>query len=198
MEKDVPPKAADREGKLHPVSFRVTPDLRSQLEQSASANGRSLSAEMEHRLSQSFERDRSVARDPSSVFAESSEIKGLCLLIAQIIQEVGAVGVFQSPKAVSDGNTWYNNPYAYDQIVKSIGYTLEAFRPPGADVHPRGPLSEIYSTTGESTAQMWLTELKIGDAILTGHSGLLPEIKENLETMRGRLQERDFGLEFIT
>ena len=47
-------RAAEREGKLNPMSFRLTPELRAKLEATASKAGRSLSSEVEHRLERSF------------------------------------------------------------------------------------------------------------------------------------------------
>ena len=51
-------RAAEREGKLNPMSFRATPELRAKLEAAASKAGRSLTQEVEHRLEQSFISDR--------------------------------------------------------------------------------------------------------------------------------------------
>jgi hypothetical protein len=44
-----------RAGHLNKVSYRVTADLKRKLEAAASVSGRSLSAEMEHRLERSFD-----------------------------------------------------------------------------------------------------------------------------------------------
>lgn len=49
-------RAADREGKQHPISFRATPDLRARLERAASKAGRSLTSEISRRLEISFVR----------------------------------------------------------------------------------------------------------------------------------------------
>jgi DNA-binding NarL/FixJ family response regulator len=53
-------KAAEREGVLHPVSFRATTDLREKLAKAASEAGRSLTQEIERRLERSFDHDELV------------------------------------------------------------------------------------------------------------------------------------------
>lgn len=55
-------KAADRVGKLQPISFRTTPEIRAFLEKSASANGRSLSQEIEARIDASHIAEQVVQR----------------------------------------------------------------------------------------------------------------------------------------
>lgn len=50
----MPPKAADREGSRHPISFRTTAETRQKLEEAASRAGRSLTLEIEFRLEESL------------------------------------------------------------------------------------------------------------------------------------------------
>jgi hypothetical protein len=54
-------KAAEREGVLHPVSFRATTDLKEKLAKAASEAGRSLTQEIERRLERSFDHDQMFA-----------------------------------------------------------------------------------------------------------------------------------------
>ncbi|HEV2559665.1 MAG TPA: Arc family DNA-binding protein [Microvirga sp.] len=58
----MPAKAAEREGRLHPTSVRLTAELRRQLEAAASAAGRSLSQEIEQRLERSFYVERVISQ----------------------------------------------------------------------------------------------------------------------------------------
>lgn len=53
-------KRAERAGVLHPLSFRVTPELKAKLDASASANGRSVTAEIQSRLEQSFTQEDAI------------------------------------------------------------------------------------------------------------------------------------------
>jgi TraY domain len=55
------PPEAPKPGRLVPLSFRVTAEIRKKLEEAAAANGRSLSAEAEFRLTDSFSKDEVVA-----------------------------------------------------------------------------------------------------------------------------------------
>jgi DNA-binding CsgD family transcriptional regulator len=55
-------KAAEREGRRPPVSFRTTEDMRDRLERAASAAGRSITQEIEHRLEQSFREEDLLSR----------------------------------------------------------------------------------------------------------------------------------------
>jgi DNA-binding CsgD family transcriptional regulator len=55
-------KAAEREGRRPPVSFRTTEEMRDQLERAASASGRSITQEIEHRLEQSFREEDLLSR----------------------------------------------------------------------------------------------------------------------------------------
>jgi DNA-binding CsgD family transcriptional regulator len=67
-------KAAEREGVLHPVSFRATTDLKEKLAKAASEAGRSLTQEIERRLERSFEFDR-IVPDIESLFDEVQQLK---------------------------------------------------------------------------------------------------------------------------
>jgi hypothetical protein len=53
-------KRAERAAVLHPLSFRVTPELKAKLDESASANGRSVTAEIQSRLEKSYEWERAL------------------------------------------------------------------------------------------------------------------------------------------
>src|SRR5215208_8453456 len=50
----MPKRAVERVGKLSPLNMRTTPELRAALEKAARESGRSLSAEVERRVEQSF------------------------------------------------------------------------------------------------------------------------------------------------
>jgi hypothetical protein len=54
------PKADERQNKLRPMSFRVSPEMRSALEEAASRNGRSVTNEIEYRLRLSFDQEALV------------------------------------------------------------------------------------------------------------------------------------------
>lgn len=50
-------KVSERLVRMHPLNLRTTPAMRKKLEDAASANGRSLTSEIEHRLERSFDRE---------------------------------------------------------------------------------------------------------------------------------------------
>jgi len=53
---------AERDASLRAIGFRATPELRRKLEEAASQNGRSLSAELESRLETSFAQSDLIER----------------------------------------------------------------------------------------------------------------------------------------
>lgn len=81
----MPSKAANRIGRRAPLSLRTTEDLREKLEKAASVSGRSLTAELEHRLERSFTDEATIQRlnDMLDKFMHENEVLRAAILRAQ-------------------------------------------------------------------------------------------------------------------
>src|SRR5215213_2331394 len=64
------PKASERVGKRYPLNIRTTKEIRDWLEEAASRNGRSLTAELESLVERSFEWQRAF-KDVDTMRAET-------------------------------------------------------------------------------------------------------------------------------
>jgi hypothetical protein len=81
------PKAAEREGQLHPISFRATAELREKLDKAASAAGRSLTQEITFRLEQSFAREGYV--EEAKAVRDTQRIQAIREAGFRIVRELG-------------------------------------------------------------------------------------------------------------
>ncbi len=96
------------------MGFRPTPEVRRQLEQTASANHRSLSQEIEARLELSFAR-------------ESAKVETLGGDATYAVAHALAAAAAAVSKKT--GSSWLEDAGAYREAEKAIFLLLEAFRP---------------------------------------------------------------------
>jgi hypothetical protein len=94
---------------MHPISMRVTAEAREQLAKAAQASGRSLAAEVELRLAQSFDSERRLAEMTERVLRlekaldeERSSIAFLSYAVASQEDKIAAWRRGENP-LVSDG-----------------------------------------------------------------------------------------------
>jgi hypothetical protein len=69
--------AKNRANKMQPLSLRTTPHMRAKLEAAASENGRSLTAEIEHRLERSFDEEAVLSDLRKALWEEADAVNVL-------------------------------------------------------------------------------------------------------------------------
>lgn len=116
------------------LKIRMRESLRSQIEDAAELHGVSLNAEAVDRL------ERSVgAEDAFDTMVGGPEVAGILEVIARLMKETGQSAGFVSTFTLEGANQWFNNPYAYDQVVQGVNRVLEEFRPAGKIKAPKAP-----------------------------------------------------------
>jgi hypothetical protein len=97
-------------GRAATFSMRLRPDLRQKLEESAAADGTSLTEQIERRIAQSFEGtavDRAALR-----------------VIAELMRQLDGM----------TGRRWADDPWSFDQLAAGIAHLLRQWRPEGEAV----------------------------------------------------------------
>jgi hypothetical protein len=135
-------KKAPLTGKRYPLNMRTTFEMRQRLEQAAKESGRSLAAEAEDRLQQSFlDRDFLIA---SLEQVYGSELAGLLLVLGDAMRPAGVHAALAATGNIfSAVNEWSEYPEAYDEVAKAAMAVLEAFRPEAKNsASPNPPSAE--------------------------------------------------------
>jgi hypothetical protein len=112
-------------GVTSPLSIRMPPEMREQLDSSARENGRSVSQEVLRRIQGSFHRDRDRARDPA--------MRALCFLIAQLAGEVAGPTDPQG-RPMFD---WRTDRFFFRAFRLAVAKVLEALEPSGEVRSPK-------------------------------------------------------------
>jgi len=110
-------------GKTGVLSMRVRPDTREALERAAQKNGRPLSQEIEDRLRRSLAEDKTIIE----IFG-GAEVYAIMRLISS------SMAMSENPLSQK---SWLDDPYAFDQVVRTVNANLEIFRPPGKPEPPK-------------------------------------------------------------
>src|SRR5437764_6494045 len=123
-----------------PLTIRMPPDLRAELERAAKKRGRYLSEEILGRLRLSLAKQREEQRDPV--------VRALCYLISET-----ANSVRKGDNPLSKG--WQRNPFLFRAFKIGVTAVLDALDQPGEARNPFPPpqsaaLSDDYSATPET------------------------------------------------
>jgi hypothetical protein len=147
------------------VKVRIRDSLREKLETVAAERGTLLNQEIVERHWETF---------------DNAKANAIVDLLAQVIYAAGHNAGGLATAGSSDGSrTWYDIPFAFDQVRKAVDVTLHAIRPPGsADLkelasrlpsdksHVAKSMTEkdsFFKNLGEIAAWGILSELKIVD-----------------------------------
>lgn len=124
------PTTPGAEGEKSTLSVRASADLKDRLVRASGESGRSLSAEAEFRLEQSF-RDERRPLFAAMDLAFGRELAGILIVAGQAMARTRDFDPFPDLKR---GDAW-----VYDQMVKAAAIVLDAFRPAGAIEPPETP-----------------------------------------------------------
>jgi hypothetical protein len=116
------------------LGLKVTPKIKSLLDQAAAESGRTQSQEAEYRLTQSFTSEPIAVQALS--FAYGPKAAGLLMLIARAMNDAGRHSGFRQTFTLEGANNWMDVPFAYDQVSQAIARVVDLARPPGAVTVP--------------------------------------------------------------
>jgi hypothetical protein len=125
------PKLKDEDRRSEPVSVRLTPALRKQLEEARrSPDGdNTLSQEIELRLRRSFNIDGEIAKKFGT--------PGAYAFARMIADGIETVEILCSSSAHDDVRRWLDDRFTFDQVVMMINELLSLLRPGGRSMKPK-------------------------------------------------------------
>jgi hypothetical protein len=115
------PALAPGEGKRHPVGIRTTEELKAQIEAAALMSGRSVAAEIEHRLERSFRDDGWL--DAALDAAYGSRNAGVLMLLGRVMRDASA---FAEATTLPD---WLDDHGDFDAVARGLDTVIAALRP---------------------------------------------------------------------
>lgn len=121
------PKRKLKPGERVPLSLRVTPDVKAQLEKAASKSGRSQSQEAEFRLEQTF-RDEGVIQQVTAL-KFGRPLAGILLAVGEVMNAAGSQQAFEAVGSLDAATNWINNPHGRNEAVSAAMTILERLRP---------------------------------------------------------------------
>jgi hypothetical protein len=116
-------------GKRYPLNMRTTFELRRELEAAANASGRSLAQEAELRIERSFRDQRFIFEILEAVYGRGAA--GILSVIGHVMKIAGRNVGFAATQTLEGAEHWWNDPYAYDQVVRGINRILREAAPDG-------------------------------------------------------------------
>jgi hypothetical protein len=140
-------------------TFRVRGQLDDQLSAAAEKSGRSVSEEIEFRLERTFAGEHSLFELLDLAYGQ--ENVALVMTIAELIRSIGSNApqlALARSKHEQQGANWIDDPFLFDQVVKSINEMLESLRPAGEADAPKN-YQENLRDIGRKSARAILAVL---------------------------------------
>jgi hypothetical protein len=122
---------ADARAPRIPISFKVPPALRATLGEISRLTGRSIAAECETRLLETFRDEQTF--DQVLTLLYGPRLADLVRELLDVMRLVGAARLTLIAEAAPDV---LDDPWRYDQVVRAINHILEAHRPAGEIKEP--------------------------------------------------------------
>jgi hypothetical protein len=172
------------------LKLRTKEPLRARIEAAAAERGVSMNAEIEDRLSRSF--------DTLEETFGSREIFGLLRIVGAAMHEVGIHAGFAATNSLEGSRHWFDSPWAYDQAVRAAEKVFEALRPEGEIVAPnvggfvrlgghKLALNDVLENLGAGFANTILQEIGSGETVAARSGKRTRQIRRDLGSMTSRL-----------
>jgi hypothetical protein len=159
-------------------STRISAELRARLEEAASKSGSTLSREVEHRLRRSFADD-----DAALEKFGSRRNRAVLKMLAAAMQTV-----YNPDRPNAD---WLDDPWLFDQCVRTLISLLEAIKPSGGIEPLSNPLLDLASKLQPgSRAAHILEEIQSADPSLPLNVSASEHIANSLKVDLGEVAER--------
>jgi hypothetical protein len=153
--------------------------MHERLTHAAALNDRSISEEIESRLSRSFEHEQAFY--------------GLMGVIAAAVQDAGFTAGYLTTSSLEGAKDWLRSPWAYDQAVSAASRVFDAFRPKGDPSPPDG--QEHMLNLGRDFASGILNEIARGEARVSINAARTDELRRQLGDLVERLVESETASE---
>jgi hypothetical protein len=189
------PRVAEDRRKLKNFTFRGRSELHEKLRVAAQESGRSVSEEIEQRLSKSFDQSPT----PEQIFG-TQELYGIMQLLAAAMDETGHITAIYAGLD-RDSAAWLHNAFSFGQAKLAAIKILEALQPEGDQNPPRqagdgrglgiGPHA-AFQAMGASIAELAIREASSGQSRFDSESGKARagRINRALGAIADRLQVR--------
>lgn len=152
-------------GERVPVSWRMTPEFKTKLEQAAAQSGKSLAQEIEQRLEASFHDQRRLTDALDLTFGP--QLSAFLMLLGRVMHTTGRSAGFSTTNTLDGAENWMLNPHAFDQVIEAANAILEAARPEGDTAPPATvavslpglDLAEVHRNLGLGVAGPYLAAI---------------------------------------
>jgi hypothetical protein len=140
------PKKKPQDRKSAQISIRLTRDLRKALAKAVKQSGQTISAEVEHRLSESL-LNRPHEKPVKELGGE--RMYALLRMVADAMRKGGETALmYSAPEKLAAVDSWMDDSYAYDQSVQVALHVLDTAKPVG---DPSPPTVEPLVVVSDST-----------------------------------------------
>lgn len=114
------------------LKVRMKEPLRARIEAAADARGISMNAEAVQRLERSF--DRSDLLSEALTLALGPQSAGIVIMMANAMSKAGQMAATMANPGdmIRARQSWFDDPYAFNQAVAAVNHVLEGLRPSGS------------------------------------------------------------------
>jgi len=123
-------------GQRMSLGLKVTAEIKGRLDQAAKENGRTQSQEAEARLERSFHHDDLLPQLLAAAYGE--RLAGILMMIGGAMSDAGRQAGFSAIFTLEGSAGWADHPWPYQQAHAAANQILDALRPEGEAVIPKG------------------------------------------------------------
>ena len=192
-----PPLKPDNR-RSYKLSVTIREKLRRQLEESAAAEDRTLSQEVEFRIERSFDRAELIFN--SMTLAYGPELAGLVILVARAMAGAGRVSRRKESGLEFSREGWLTEPFAYEQALHAAVAVLKGLRPTGRANAPSGDprlvesMNVLMKTSRSSSWGEWygknVLDALRGEGSIVNSDEWLERVKEMLGPVAARISQK--------
>lgn len=194
-----PRRRQPRPGERVSLGLRVTPSIKAALDRAAQISGRSQSQEAEFRIERSFQDQKLL--DDALRLAYGHELAGILLTMGEAMMATGRHAGFMATLTGEGPDTWWDNPYAFDQALQAANDVLQSVKPAGDSAAPRlgqtdrVDLDRVAEGLGRGIAAGVLQEIVSEEPTTSRAITRAPRLREALgahlvDRMKGKLRVR--------
>jgi hypothetical protein len=188
MGKRGPTAKGEYRNKTQVLSTRISADLRAELAAAAKTSGGTLSREIEHRLRRTFSEEKTI----EAVFGDRRTYGLMQLINSAVRTTVGRkiISPLTDKQQLKKSIHFLDDPYAFDQAVRTINAVLEAIRPKGEIPQSHDKALDQFGGTfqGEFNAIETLRDIQKAPAALP-----LPSTKGSRHQHKMSVLKSDIG-----
>jgi hypothetical protein len=177
------------------LGLRVTPNLKSALDDTAKQSGRSQSQEAEFRLERSFLEQRLMIEALELTY--DKELAGILMVLGEAMKATGRSAAFAATRTLEGSRTWWDNPYGFAQATNAAIAILDAMKPSGEPTPPPEfagrvagfDMGQVTENLGRGFARSILAEIASEEPRNTTAIERAPLLRRALGSLANRIKK---------